>query len=120
MAVVHTPPAGLLRLAVERQRQPEVLPLGAEPHSAAKHRQPAFHTSRKTPAHHPTQFHSSYKIQPLKSPLDFPSMWRESLAASCQTLTAMSKQLPWYTLFNEPPRRNRAIRTLPSQQVMRE
>ena len=91
MAVVRTLPSGLLRLAVERQRRPEV-PQRVEPHSVAKHRQPAFHTSRKTPAHHPTQFHSSYKIQPLKSPLDFPSMWRESLAASCQTLTAMSKQ----------------------------
>jgi hypothetical protein len=92
VAVVHTPPAGLLRLAVERQRTPEVLPQQVEPHLVAKHRQLAFHTSRKTPAHHPTQFHSSYRIQPLKSPLDFPSMWRESLAASCQTLTAMSKQ----------------------------
>jgi len=94
VAVVRTPPAGLLRLAVERQRRPEMLQQ-VEPHSAAKHRQPAFRTPRRMPVRRPTQFRSSYKIRPLKSPLDFPSMWRESLAASCQTRTAMSKQLPW-------------------------
>jgi hypothetical protein len=55
VAVVRTPPAGLLRLAVERQRRPEMLQQ-VEPHSAAKHRQPAFRTPRRMPVRRPTQF----------------------------------------------------------------
>jgi hypothetical protein len=57
VSVVRTPPAGLLRLAVERQRRPEV-PQRVRPHSVAKHRQPAFRTSRRMPVRHPTLFRS--------------------------------------------------------------